>query len=69
MIPSISGLPTNAALTTVENKIPGVSSLIKNEIITQKLVKLKKKLTDHNHDKYITTPEFHKLTTEVSIQN
>ena len=69
MIPSISGLPTNAALTTVENKIPGVSSLIKNEIITQKLVKLKKKLTDHNHDKYITTPEFHKLTTEVSIQD
>ena len=69
MIPSISGLPTNAALTTVENKIPGVSSLIKNEIITQKLVKLKKKLTDHNHDKYITTPEFHKLTAEVSIQD
>ena len=39
------------------------------EIITQKLVKLKKKLTDHNHDKYITTPEFHKLTTEVSLQD
>ena len=39
------------------------------EIITQKLVKLKKKLTDHNHDKYITTPVFHKLTTEVSLQD
>ena len=24
----------------------------------QKLVNLKKKLTDHNHDKYVTTPEF-----------
>ena len=23
---------------------------------------LKKKLTDHNHDKYITTPEFNTLT-------
>ena len=22
------------------------------------------KVTDHNHDKYITTPEFNKLTTE-----
>ena len=25
----------------------------------------KKKLTDHNHDIYITTPEFNKLTAEV----
>ena len=25
---------------------------------------MKKKITDHNHDKYITTPEFNKLTTE-----
>ena len=23
-----------------------------------------KKIIDHNHDKYITTPEFHKLTSE-----
>ena len=29
----------------------------------QKLLKLKKKLTDHNHDKYITTTEFNKLAT------
>ena len=27
-------------------------------------MKSKKKLTDHTHDKYITTPEFNKLTTE-----
>ena len=27
--------------------------------ITQKLMTLKK--TDHNHDKYITTPEFNKF--------
>ena len=27
-------------------------------------MKLKKKVTDHNHDKYITTPAFNKLTTE-----
>ena len=29
--------------------------------MTQKSVSLKKKLTDHNHDKYITTPEFNTL--------
>ena len=27
-------------------------------------MKLKRKITDHNHDKYITTPEFIKLTSE-----
>ena len=44
-IPSISGLATNAALTTVENKIPNISSLVKKkQIITQKLLKLKKNL-------------------------
>ena len=25
---------------------------------------MKLKITDHNHDKYITTPEFNKLTSE-----
>ena len=25
---------------------------------------IEKKITDHNHDKYITTPEFSKLTSE-----
>ena len=34
-------------------------------MITQKLLKLKKKLTDHNHDKYITTPEFNTLAADV----
>ena len=32
--------------------------------MTQKLVSLKKKLTDHNYDKFITTPELNKLTAE-----
>ena len=31
----------------------------------QQFVKLKKKLTDHNHDKYITTPEFNRFTKEL----
>ena len=25
---------------------------------------IEKKISDHNHDKYITTPEFNRLTTE-----
>ena len=29
-----------------------------------KVNKIEKKFTDHNHDKYITTPEFNKLTAE-----
>ena len=49
----------------MENKIPDVSSLIKKQIITQKLLKLKKKLTDHNHDKYIITPECNTLAVSV----
>ena len=32
--------------------------------MTQKLLKLKKKLTDRKHNKYITTPEFNKVTAE-----
>ena len=31
----------------------------------QKLLKLKKKLTGHDHDKYVTTPEFITLATNV----
>ena len=29
-----------------------------------KIREIKNKITDHNHDKYITTPEFNRLTTE-----
>ena len=43
-VPSISGLATNFTLTAVENKIPDFSNLVKkNQIITQKLVKKKRK--------------------------
>ena len=37
----VSNLATKTALTTVENKIPRVSSLVKKQIITLKLQKLK----------------------------
>ena len=59
-IPSIHGLATNTALTAVENKIPDLSSLVKKTTI-QRLVKV----NDHNHDKYITTPEFNTMDANV----
>ena len=64
-IPSISGLATNSALTAVENKIPDVSSLVQKADYDTKISEIGKKLTDHNHDKYITTPEFNKFTAEI----
>ena len=57
-------MATKAALTTAENEMPSVS-LVKKQTITQKLLKLKNKLTDHNHDKYIPTPEFNTLAADI----
>ena len=64
-IPSISGLATNSASTAVEYKIPNFSSLVKKQIMAQKLLKMKKKHTDHTNDKYITTPEFNNLAARI----
>ena len=63
-IPSISDLATTSALTAVENKIPSVSNLVKKTDYDTKVNEIEKKITDHNHDKYITTLEFNKLTAE-----
>ena len=41
---SITNLATNTALAAVENKIPNVSNLVKKLTITQKLMKLRRKL-------------------------
>ena len=64
-IPDISSLATKTALTAVENKTPNVSSLVKKTNCDTKISDLEKKLTDHNHDKYITTPEFNALAASV----
>ena len=64
-IPDISGLATTSALTAVENKIPNVSILVKKTNYDTKISQLENKLTDHNHDKYITTPEFKTLAADV----
>ena len=64
-IPDVSSLATKTALTAVENKIPSVSSLVKKTDYDTKISELEKKLTDHNHDKCITTPEFNTLAASV----
>ena len=49
----------------MENKIPSVSRLVKKTDYDTKISEIEKKLTDHNHDKYITTPEFDTLAADV----
>ena len=57
---------TTSALTVVKNKIPDVISLVKKKTdYNTKISEIEKKLTDHNHDKYITTPEFNKFTADI----
>ena len=63
-IPNITNLATVSALTGVENEIPSVSNLVKKTDYNTKIIETKKKITDHNHDKHITTPEFNNFTTE-----
>ena len=58
-------LVTTSALTAIENKIPDVSSLVKKTDYNTKISDIEKKIIDHNHDKYITTPEFNSLAADV----
>ena len=52
-------------MATVENRIRDVSNLVNKTDYNTKVTEIKKKFTDHNHDKYITTPEFNKLAADV----
>ena len=57
----MTNLATTGALTAVENKMPSVSNLIlvqKKTDYNTKINKIEKKITDHNHNKYVTTPVF-----------
>ena len=47
------------------NEILSVSNLVKKTDYNTKINKIEKKITDHNHDKYITTPEFNRFTAEI----
>ena len=59
----MSNLATKTALTTVENKIPNVSNLVKKTDYNTKVTEIENKLANHNHDKYIDTSEFSTLAT------
>ena len=50
-------------LTSVENKIPSISTLVKKTDYNTKISEIAKNLTARNHDKY-TTAEFDKFTAE-----
>ena len=58
-IPDVTDLVEKTKLTELENKIPDVSGL------ATKISELEKKLTNHIHYKYITTPEFNTLAASV----
>ena len=64
-IPDISSLATRTALTAVPYKIPSVNSLVIKTDYDTKISEIEKKLTDHNHDKCITTPEFNTLAADL----
>ena len=49
-------------LTAVENKIISVSSLVIRTYYNTQINKIKKKITDFNHNDNITTPEFNTST-------
>ena len=51
-------------MTVVENKILNVSNLVTKTDYNTKISDIEKKITGHNHDKYITTQEFNRPTTE-----
>ena len=48
-------------MTAVKNKIPDVNGLIKKNDFDTKTSEIEKKINDHDHDKYITTPEFNTM--------
>ena len=64
-ITNITNLATTSPLTVIENILPSGSNLIKKNDYNTKINEIEDAVTDHNHDKYITTPEFNKFTTEI----
>ena len=64
-IPDVSNLVTKTALTTIENKIPDVSNLVKKTNYNTKVTEIVNELNNHNHDRYITTPDFNTLAANI----
>ena len=63
-IASISGLAITTTLTEVENEIPNVSNLTTKIDCNTKINETENKVTDFDHDRYISAPEFTQITTE-----
>ena len=61
---AINNLATKTALKAVEKKITSVSNFVKKANYSTKINEIEKNITDHHHDKYVTTPEFNKLTSK-----
>ena len=65
-IPDVSNLATTNAVTAVKNKITSTSSLVKKKTdYGPKISEFEKKLTDHDHDKYVTISKFNALAASV----
>ena len=62
-------LATTSVLTAAENKIPSISNLVKKADYDTKVKEIEKKIPDHKHDEYITTPQFNKLTAKILLQD
>ena len=60
-----NNLATKITLTTVENKIPSISGLVKKTDYNTKITDIENKLSNHNHDKYVATSEFNTLAANV----
>ena len=52
-------------MTTVENKIPSITGLVKKTNYNTKITDIENKLNNHNHDKYVATSEFNTLAANV----
>ena len=64
-ISSITNVGTASALAFAENKIHSVSNLVKKTDYNTKINETEKKITDHNDDKCIATPDFSKVTAKM----
>ena len=64
-VPNVRNLVTKATLTTIDNKIPSVSSLAKKTDYNAKITEIENRLNNHNHEKYMTTPEFNTVAADV----
>ena len=60
----LPNLAITTAVVSFENKTPNVSNLVKNIDYITNISKTEKQISDHEHDKYLTTPEFDNLNEE-----